>query len=431
MTRKMKDSGVEWIGEIPEDWDLCLFKRLTDRIKNGTSLTQIEQSDYRVTRIETISTGSINYEKVGYVNYEEALKNYKLEKGDILFSNINSLEMVGNCAIYEGELPLYSGMNLLRISVNTDNNAKWLYYTIISNYFNRMVKILSNRAINQVSISVGKLQSILCVRPSLEEQKRIAEYLDNKCTKIDQTIEKEKEVIEKLKEYKQSVITEAVTKGLNPDVKMKDSGVEWIGEIPEHWSIVRLKNLGEAIIGLTYSPNEVKDEGILVLRSSNIKNGKIIFSDNVYVDKEKEIKDKLILKKNDILICSRNGSKSLIGKNAIITDDSKGNSFGAFMTVYRSRYNKFIYYVLNSNIFSYHLGTFLTSTINQLTTSNLNSIKIALPAEQEQNQIYDYLDKKCSAIDKLITNKEKVIEKLTEYKKSLIYECVTGKREVQ
>lgn len=212
---------------------------------------------------------------------------------------------------------------------------------------------------------------------------------------------------------------------------MKDSGIEWIGEIPKHWEVQKVKHLGNARNGLTYSPGDISDEkeGILVLRSSNIKNGKLIFNDNVYVNRE--IRQDLLVKKGDILICSRNGSKALIGKNAIIDTDIDA-SFGAFMMIFRCNTNpKYMKYILDSEVFKYYLGTFLTSTINQLTNDNFANMKIVYCShEKEQEEIIKYLDIKCGEIDSLIAKKEALVADLEEYKKSLIYEYVTGKKEV-
>ena len=243
-------------------------------------------------------------------------------------------------------------------------------------------------------------------------------------------IEIEEQQIEKLKEYKQSLITEVVTKGLDKNVEMKDSGVEWIGKIPKHFIMQRMKRIGHCRNGLTYSPDEMcESNGILVLRSSNIQNGRLVFEDNVYVNKT--VKDDLIVKIGDILICSRNGSRNLIGKNAIIESDLKC-SFGAFMMIFRSDYNsKYIYYILNSSIFNYYLGTYLTSTINQLTGLNFENMIIPFTNDKkEQNEIVNFLDDKSRIIEETINIKYKKIEKLNEYKKSLIYEYVTGKKEV-
>lgn len=211
---------------------------------------------------------------------------------------------------------------------------------------------------------------------------------------------------------------------------MKDSGIDWIGMIPKNWCIKRVKNIGLYRNGLTYSPSNITDEnnGTLVLRSSNIKDSKLSLNDNLYVDTF--INNELKIKKNDILICSRNGSKELIGKNAIITRDINA-TFGAFMMIFRCNCPKYMYYILNSFIFKYYLGTFFTSTINQLTGNNFGNMKIVFSEDEfEQQQIVKYLDHKCSEIDSIISSKKQQLETLAEYKKSLIYEYVTGKKEV-
>lgn len=167
---------------------------------------------------------------------------------------------------------------------------------------------------------------------------------------------------------------------------MKDSGIEWIGEIPQEWRLIRIKYLGEYRNGLTYSPLDITDEksGTLVLRSSNIKDGKLSLNDNVYVSTR--VPTALKIKKEDIL---------------------------------------------NSKVFSYYLGTFLTSTINQLTGSNFGNMKVVyVEDKKEQDKIVRYLDAKCSEIDALIVDKKKQLELLADYKKALIYEYVTGKKEV-
>ncbi|WAU72346.1 restriction endonuclease subunit S [Acinetobacter sp. TR11] len=205
----------------------------------------------------------------------------------------------------------------------------------------------------------------------------------------------------------------------------KDSCLEWLGEIPSHWKVKKLKYLGEAIIGLTYSPDDVVDEGegTLVLRSSNIQNKKLAFEDNVYV--RKEIPEKLRTQKNDILICARNGSRALIGKNALIDESAEGVSFGAFMSIFRSEYNSYLSRVFNSALFEYQSGTFLTATINQLTTGNLNSFEVPLPPLTERNQISNFLDYETRKIDHLIEKQQQLIELLKEKRQAVISHAVT------
>lgn len=206
----------------------------------------------------------------------------------------------------------------------------------------------------------------------------------------------------------------------------KDSGVEWLGNIPSSWNKIKLKHKGDVIIGLSYKPDDVvnKNEGTLVMRSSNIQNGKPTFDDNVYV--QTEIPEKLTTKEGDILICSRNGSRRLIGKNCLITKEIEGMTWGVFMTMYRSPYSKYMYWLLNSPIFKSQSGLFLTSTINQLTVSTLENMVLPFTENvNEQQQIVSFLDTKTSLIDSLIEKTQRKIELLKEKRTSLINEVVT------
>lgn len=209
----MKPSGIDWIGDVPEHWNVCRMKNIATGFINGTSITQLpnEESPYAVTRIETISSGNINYKKVGYVPFFEGISKYLLIKGDILISNINSLERVGNSAIYNGEQTLYHGMNLLRVHTNERMIDIYLHFYLRSKAFLEQMKSCCNHAINQVSVSSSTLKNIFVATPPLSEQQSIASYLDTKCAEIDALIAIKQAKIEELKDYKKSVIYEYVT----------------------------------------------------------------------------------------------------------------------------------------------------------------------------------------------------------------------------
>ena len=207
---------------------------------------------------------------------------------------------------------------------------------------------------------------------------------------------------------------------------MKESGIDWIGQIPQEWEVIKFKYLGDVKQGLTYSPSDIvdKDEGILVLRSGNIQNGVLDFTNNVYV--KTKVAESIVLRKNDILITARNGSSALIGKNAIIDTDIKA-TFGAFMMVFRankSLFAKFAFYLMNVS-FNFYRTFFTTSTVNQLTAAIFNGIEVPLPSISEQQKIADFLDKKTAQLDKVKSLLEEQIQKLKDYRASLIYETVT------
>lgn len=201
----------------------------------------------------------------------------------------------------------------------------------------------------------------------------------------------------------------------------KDSGVKWLGEIPSHWEVMSIKYTGIFENGLTYSPADTAKEGTLVLRSSNIQDFHLSFKDNVFV---KKVSSKLLVRKGDIIICSRNGSASLVGKCALVESDIEA-SFGAFMMRYRPVINpKYAYYLFQGSI-GYYKGLFSTTTINQLTKSILNDIKVAIPNLEEQVVIGSYLDAATSKIDKAIAMQQKMIDLLNERKKIIIQNAVT------
>lgn len=205
--------------------------------------------------------------------------------------------------------------------------------------------------------------------------------------------------------------------------------MDWLNKVPKEFNVVRVKDIGDAFIGLTYSPDDIiSDDSVfnknIVLRSTNIQNGKISLHDNVFVSKD--IPEKLILNKDDLLICSRNGSKKLVGKCALIDDKSKGLTFGAFTTVFRSEHNKYFYYVMQSSMLDYYSNASSTTTINQITTGMLNAYKFALPASKKQeHEIVSFLDKKCSSIDSKIELLTQKLHHLEEYKTALIHNAVT------
>jgi type I restriction enzyme S subunit len=205
----------------------------------------------------------------------------------------------------------------------------------------------------------------------------------------------------------------------------RPSGVEWLGDVPKHWDIKPMRRLGDAIIGLTYSPENVvqENEGVLVLRSSNLQGGRITRDDNVFVNAA--VPDELRTKTGDILICSRNGSRDLVGKCARVFPSDAGLTFGAFTTVFRSDHSDFLFYVLNSSLFSFQAGLYQTSTIYQLTTGTLNAMMVPIPPKTEQRPIADFLDRETARLDTLVGKKRELIEKLKEKRTALISRTVT------
>ncbi len=428
MTRKMKDSGVEWIGEIPEDWEKKKLKNIA-RFRNGLAHEKNIDMDgkYIVVNSKFVSTEG----KVRIYSNELIMK-LNLNDVCIVMSDVPNGRAFAKCYIIE-EDNKYTLNQRVGCFYDVSINLKYFYY-----YLNRNNGLLLfDDGINQTNLRKPDLLNLTFLIPSHKEQEKIANYLDKKCNKIDETIEKEKAAIEKLKEYKQSIITEAVTKGLNPDVPTKDSGVEWIGEIPEHWSIRRLRYLGNCQNGISKS-SEYFGKGYPFVSYGdvyrNIELPKVV---NGLVESTESDRKTYSVEQGDIFFTRTSETIEEIGLTCICTKTIENATFAGFLIRVRPTNKERLNIGYSKYYFSSNMHRrFFVKEMNLVTRASLSQellkkLPVLLPPIEEQQEIADYLDKKCSAIDKLISNKEKVIEKLTIYKKSLIYECVTGKREIQ
>jgi type I restriction enzyme, S subunit len=306
-----RDSGIEWIGRIPKHWKLKKLKYLTtckrDKSEDGSE-ELLAVSEYKgVVRRKTIREGE------EHLTRSESLEGYiKVSKGNL----VNNIMLMWKRALgvsnYEGIVsPAYSVFEF------RDTIPKYQHYLLRTDlYITEFRKNSTGVIDSRLRLYDDDFGNIFSFLPPLLEQKIIIEYLDYKTGLIDKLIEKTKKKIELLKERRTGLINHCVTKGLNSGVEMQDSGIDWIGKIPSHWSMIKLKYLGDSIIGLTYGPENIvndKSKGVLVLRASNINNGAASLNDNIFVNSK--VKEKLITREGDILICSRSGSRSLIGKN--------------------------------------------------------------------------------------------------------------------
>ena len=411
-----KDSGVQWLGEIPSHWAIMPLK-YSGRFCKGKLPSETNENCLGK---PIIGASEMNGNMPSVYSEDNSVP--QCTKNDILFlwdgANAGLVSF-----FHEGIV----ASTVTKFTCDNSNIVSTYLYYLEKNYQRYYKERVGGTTIPHMNSQY--IASCPLLIPSTQEQKAIATYLDKATAKIDEAIAQQQKMIDLLNERKQIIINNAVTKGLNPDAPMKDSGVEWIGEIPEHWEALRIRYIGEAKNGLTYSPNDMVDEGngILVLRSSNIQDGKLAFEDNVYV---KGAPEKLWVKKGDIIICSRNGSASLVGKCAIVEEDIYA-SFGAFMMRFRSEHNsKYTYYLLTAAI-SHYKQLFATSTINQLTLGIFADIKMPFVYDlQEQTKIAESLDLAIKKLDTAISNATKQISLLQERKQIIINDVVTGKVKV-
>jgi len=429
--REMKDSGVEWIGEIPKDWD-------TKRIKAVLCERNETNSPVKTNFILSLTNdrGIIPYTEKGDVGNKskDDLTGYKLAyEGDIVLNSMNVI--IGSVALssyYGCVSPVY----YMLYTRNQQDSIKYYNYLFQTKELQNRLKGYGNGIMEiRMRIQMSKLNTVeFPIAPS-DIQHRIAEYLDRKCYKIDEIIEKESQVIEKLKAYKQSVITEAVTKGLNPDVPMKDSGVEWVGLIPKGWFLVKLKYCTYIRARLGWKglkADEYTENGYPLLSAFNIVNNKLDFSDLNFINKERyDESPEIKLALNDVLLVKDGAG---IGKCGVVTElpyETTVNGSIAVVTSNSILNGTFLYYYFLTNMFQKFIDRVKGGMgVPHLFQSDLKEISIPLPNSREQQIIADYLEKKCTQIDSAIDKKQATIEKLTAYKKSLIYEVVTGKKEV-
>lgn len=414
--RQMKDSGIEWIGEIPQEWEVTRIKYFFTCL-DGKRIP-IDSSQRVSGQYPYWGAGSITDYVNDYIFDEELV--LLGEDGAPFFDKSRPVAFLVKEKIW-----VNNHIHVLK-PLNKINSAYFVFYLNSVDYKTYINGSILNK------LTQSNMNAIAFVCPPLPEQQRIADYLDAKCSKIDDTIEKQKAVIEKLKEYKQSVITEAVTKGLNPDAPMKDSGIEWIGDIPQGWLLNKFKYLSLAIgDGIHTTPQYDTEGSIFFVNGNNIGDETLVFKDGTNTINDEEYSNYKLpfLTENTVLITLNgatygktsfyNGEKILLGKSA------------GYITLKNNENKKYIRYFLQSNLAKSNMEVSLCgSTIANLSLRTLNDFIFPYPSHSEQQSIAIYLDKKTTQIDKAIEQKQKLIEKLTEYKKSLIYEAVTGKIEV-
>lgn len=434
-----KDSGVEWLGDIPSHWIVGPIRHSLAHLFSGATAQQVDEGDETVpvTRIETISSGEIDPNRLGYVSHTDIAPSFRLAAGDILFSNINSLKMIGNCAQYAGGFELYAGMNLLTLRPHTSIHARWLLWCVKDSAFRCVVESLAKPAINQASVSQASLLGIHIARPTPEEQSAIASFLDRETAKIDALVDEQKRLIELLKEKRQSVISHAVTKGLDPNAPTKDSGIDWLGEVPAHWTISPLKHLAsiKGRIGFRgYSADDLvnEGEGALTLGGANLlPNGFLSLEQRTYLSWEKyEESPEIKVELGDILL----GQRGTCGRVAYFEDPIGPATINPSLVIIRSRYtrSKFLFYSLSSDLAQKTMDSFLSKTaIPMLSQAQIGGVLVCYPPSEEQKKIEEHLTAQLAQSDRLEAAALAAIYLLSERRSTLISAAITGKIDVR
>lgn len=421
MTRTMKDSGVEWIGQIPKYWNLT-------RIAGLYNLRNTKVSDKDFPALSVTNKGILpQLETAAKTNAGDNRKLVCI--GDFAINSRSDRR--GSCGIS----PYNGSVSLINLVLTPRNKTipkyfDWLFHTVqFADEFYRW----GHGIVDDLwSTGWDELKKILVPFPPLPEQQAIADYLDDKCAQINNITATINEQIEVLKQYKKSVITEAVTKGLDPNAPMKDSGVEWIGQIPEKWSIKKLKYILKT--RLQYGANETGleyDEDLpRYIRITDIIDNSL--KENISKQSlSEELSEGYILQDKDILF-ARSGAT--VGKTFLYKKVYGKCAFAGYLiraSINKLNYPEFIYYFTQSNSYeNWKNQIFIQATIQNIGADKYYFLPIPIPTLPEQQAIANYLDDKCAQIDAVIADKQAQLEILAAYKKSLIYECVTGKKSV-
>lgn len=415
MCREMKDSGIPWIGEIPSHWRTerikTIFSERTELSEDGTedllSVSEYYGVDKRAGRVE----------EGEFVSRSESLVGYKkCYRGDLV-SNI-MLAWKGSLGVsdYDGVVsPAYCVYKPI-----DEIFPKYYHYLFRTSLYTGRFRCFSKGIIDsRLRLYSPYFFDIEAIVPPKEEQISIADFLDRKCGEIDEMVSLQEKIVEELKAYKQSVITEAVCKGLNPNVPVKDSGIEWIGQIPIGWDCCQLKYKIQLINGRAYADNEFLENGkYRVLRVGNLfTNGKWYYSDM-------ELEPDKYCKNGDLLYAwSASFGPHIWNEEKVIYH------YHIWKANLKGIEKKYAYYMLAALTFFKRSDAHGTAMVH-ITMENMNKSYIPLPPKEVQQSIADYLDKKSGEIDALISVKQSKIEALREYKKSIIYEYITGKKDI-
>jgi len=400
---RYKDSGIEWIGEIPEHWNISKLKYLTycldgKRIPLSSEQRGEMQGDIPYWGANCI----IDYVNDWIIDGEVVLLG---EDGAPFFDRNKDVAFYSNEKIWPN-----NHVHVLRALQSI--NAKLLTYILNTVDYRNYINGSTRDKLTQ-----SEMKNILIQLPSAQEQKAIANFLDQKTAEIDGLIADKEKLIELLQEKRQAIITEAVTKGLNPNVRMKDSGIEWIGEIPEHWEVKKLKHVSNITMGQSPKSEECSyDEIGVPFLQGNAEFTNVHPIPKMYCNTANKFS-----KVNDILLSVRAPVGAIN-----ISDRVYGIGRGLCAITAKKVIMKYLWYSLNVSLEELFIKS-KGSTFEAVTVTDVQNLLIILPPKNEQDDIVNFLDKKTAEIDGLVIEIKKQIEKLKEYRQSLISEAVTGK----
>lgn len=438
MMEQMKPSGIDWIGEIPRSWNIKRIKylaQLKGRI-GWQGLTSDEYTDvgpFLITGVD-FCDGGINWESCVHITEERWAEapEIHIKNGDLLITKDGTVGKVAIVENLQGKASLNSGVLLIKTSGKY--NKKFLYWTLLSEEFWTWFRLKNAGNSTIVHLYQNDFAEFSYTFPDATEQQAIADFLDKECDQIDSIATDLEKQIALLQQYKKSLITETVTKGLDKSVPMKDSGVEWIGEIPEHWEISRVRHLASLCSGATPSKDVLSYwEGNIPWVSSQEVKSDIIKDTSLHISEEAiNSCSTQLMPAGTLVMVVRSGilqhtiPVALLGVPATINQDIKAFQFNHLMLP-----AYFKYYIQGENDALLSVIIKDKTTVESVDNQLLLSLKIMVPPIEEQKAIVAFLNYKCGYIDKILNDKQEQLNLLMQHKKSLIYEYVTGKKRVK
>lgn len=432
---KYKESGVEWLGEVPNHWSRLPLKHLTGSfVKDGPHETPIFlDKGIPFLSVDGIQNNRLVFKGCRHISEDDHAiysKKCKPAKGDVLLGKAAS---VGKVAYVDTEIDFNVWSPLAVINPKSEVDGRFIFYSLQSKFLQSLCEVKSNSN-TQSNLGMKDIDNLLFCLPSSKERRCIVEYLDTEVSKVDNLIAEKENFIKLLSEKRQALISHVVTKGLNPNVPMKDSGVEWVGEIPEHWVFNRLKqNLS---VPMMYGANEAaldeNPEHPRYIRITDMKSNGELKADS-FKSLPPDVAAPYLLNDGDVLL-ARSGAT--VGKAFIYREEFGSSCFAGYLIKASVNSEKllpqFLYYITQSNFYWDYIGNSqITATIQNVSAEKYGNLYLPLPNIEEQNSIIAFLDSKLSTFKLLEDETHESINLLKEHRTALISAAVTGKIDVR
>ena len=397
------------VGVIPEAWEVCPVRQKGEVVTGKALAVNGPGRQRPYLRTKNVFDGRINIDDVLTMPMtDEQFAQFRVRQGDVLLNEGQSLELVGRCAMYQEEYPELCAIQnqLIRFRARAAVSGAFASYLFRHCQQTGVFARIALQTTSIAHLGGSRFGRLLLAWPKSEiEQRAIAEVLGD----VDALLGSLEQLIAKKRDIKQAAMQQLLT------------GKKRLPGFSGEWKETTLGQIGECIIGLTYKPENVVEHGLLVLRSSNVQNGQLAYDDNVYVNFE--VPEHLVTRPGDILICVRNGSRALIGKCAMIDEAAAGVTFGAFMSIYRTKHSRYIFHAFQAYDIQRQIYENIGATINQITNKDMNAFRVKLPPEAEQTAIAEVL----SDMDAELAALEQRLAKTRDLKQGMMQELLTGR----